>query len=62
MRALKRRERRQERGVETLSTAELLALHERFFFPLALETKLRMTQSARLNGWDRGWDLDGLAA
>jgi hypothetical protein len=62
MRTLMRRDRRREPAVETLSTAELLALHERFLFPLALETKLRITQGARMNGWDRGWDLDGLAA
>lgn len=62
MRTLLRRDRRQQPTVETLSTTELLALHERFLFPLALETKLRITQGARMNGWDRGWDLDGLAA
>lgn len=62
MRTLTRRDRRREPAVEALSTAELLALHEQFLFPLTLETKLRITQGARMNGWDRGWDLDGLAA
>ena len=37
MRMLTRRDRRREPAVEALSTAELLALHERFLFPLALE-------------------------
>ena len=62
MKAPRRREQRRARVIESLSTAELLALHEQFFFPLGLETKLRITQWARMNGWDRGWDLDGLAA
>ena len=62
MKTLRRRERRREHPIDTLSTPELLALHERFFSPLTLETKLRITQWARVNGWDRGWDMDGLAA
>jgi hypothetical protein len=62
MRQLRHRKRRQEPVIETLSTVELLALHDRFFSPLALQAKLRITQSARINGWDRGWGVDGLAA
>lgn len=62
MKTLTRRGRHREPPIDTLSTPELLALHERIFFPLTLEAKLRITQWARTNGWDRGWDVDGLAA
>ena len=49
-------------GFETLSTEELLALHERHFGTLHVESKRRILAAARARGWDRSWDMDGLAA
>jgi hypothetical protein len=48
--------------VEQLSTDKLLVLHERHFGPLDAKGKRRIAETAATNGWDRSWDLDGLAA
>ncbi len=48
--------------VERLSTAHLLRLHERYFGRLDAHGKQRIVDAAVLRGWDRAWDLDGLAA
>jgi hypothetical protein len=45
-----------------LTTEQLLALHERHFAPLDRKGKRRILDSARRNGWDRGFGMDGLAA
>ncbi len=48
--------------VEGLSTAELLRFHERHFGRLDAHSKQRIVDAAILRGWDRAWDMDGLAA
>jgi hypothetical protein len=45
-----------------LTTEQLLVLHERHFAPLDRKGKRRIIDSARRNGWDRGFGMDGLAA
>lgn len=48
--------------VEALSTGDLLRLHERHFSRLDPRGRQRIVDTASANGWDRGWDMDGLAA
>jgi hypothetical protein len=45
-----------------LTTEQLLLLHERHFAPLDRKGKRRIIDSARRNGWDRCFGMDGLAA
>jgi hypothetical protein len=47
--------------IETLTTEQLLAVHERLFAPLDPVGRARMLATARVSGWDRDWD-DRLAA
>lgn len=47
---------------ESLTTEQVLVLHERHFGRLDTRTKERIVDGARMHGWDRGWGLDGLAA
>lgn len=49
-------------GVESLSTAQLLALHERYFGFLHPKSKERILEAALRHGWDRSWDDAPLAA
>jgi hypothetical protein len=48
--------------VESLSTPQLLGLHERHFGPLDGKSKLRILDTARRHGWDRTWQMESLAA
>ncbi len=58
-----RRKRSEPRvDFEALTTSQLLALHERHFGPLDGRSKERMLDGARMHGWDRTWEMDGLAA
>ena len=47
---------------EQLSTEEVVALHERLCAPLDAVARVRILESARRRGWDRAWEMDGLAA
>jgi hypothetical protein len=47
---------------ELLSTEEVVALHERLCAPLDAVARLRILDGARRRGWDRDWEMDGLAA
>ena len=47
---------------ESLTTEQVLLLHERHFGRLDARTKERIVDGARMHGWDRGWGLDGLVA
>lgn len=49
-------------GVESLSTAQLLALHERYFGVVHPKSKQRILAAALERGWDRTWDYAPLAA
>ena len=55
---------RQRRAIdfESLTTEQVLSLHERHFGPLDARAKERIVDDARMHGWDRSWGLDGLAA
>lgn len=55
---------RSERRIdlEALTTEQLLVLHERHFGPLDRRSKERIVDGARMHGWDRTWEMDGLAA
>jgi hypothetical protein len=55
-------QRRIRPDIDALSTEQLIALHERHFGPLEQRSKERIVDSARLRGWDRTWEMDGLAA
>ena len=48
--------------LETLTTEQVLELHERHFGPLDLKAKARIVYDARMRGWDRTWEPDWLAA
>jgi hypothetical protein len=48
--------------LESISTPDLLRLLEREFGPLDPVGKRRMLATARAHGWDRTWEIDGLAA
>ena len=54
--------RRIRPDVDGLSTEQIIALHERHFGPLDPRARERIVDSARMNGWDRTWEMDGLAA
>jgi hypothetical protein len=54
--------RKPRQCVESLTTRELLGLHERHFGALDGRSKRRMLGTARTHGWDRSWDMDSLAA
>ena len=65
MRVIRRLDnRRQMRStdLESLTTEQVLSLHERHFGPLDARAKERIVDGARMHGWDRSWGLDGLAA
>jgi hypothetical protein len=49
-------------SVDLIPTAELLRLHERVFGPLDPVGRRRLLEIARINGWDRSWESDALAA
>ena len=49
-------------ALEALPTSDLLRLHEREFAPLDPVGKRRILTVAREHGWDRSWEMDGLAA
>jgi hypothetical protein len=50
-------------NIETITTGELLDLHERHFAPLDPLGKRRIADAAILRGWDREWVAEeGLAA
>jgi hypothetical protein len=46
------------------STEQVLLVYERYFGKLDAKTRRRITEHARLNGWDRSWgaSADLLAA
>jgi len=44
-----------KRGLETLTTPQVLALYERIFGALDPIARHRINETARLNGWDRTW-------
>ena len=56
--------RRTDRRIQldALSTAELIRLHERAFGPLDPVSRARILATASEHGWDRSFDMDGLAA
>jgi hypothetical protein len=47
---------------EQMSTEEVVALHERLYAPLDAVARRRILERARSHGWDRAWEMDGLAA
>jgi uncharacterized membrane protein YcjF (UPF0283 family) len=47
---------------EQLSTEQVVELHERLCAPLDAEARSRIVATAHRRGWDRRWDMDGLAA
>ena len=47
---------------EQLSTEQVVELHERLCAPLDAATRSRIVDTAYRRGWDRPWDMDGLAA
>jgi hypothetical protein len=47
---------------EQLSTEQVVALHERLCAPLDAAARSRIVATALRRGWDRRWDMDGLAA
>jgi hypothetical protein len=49
-----------ERDFESITTEQLLSLHERHFGRLDAPSKARIVKGARMRGWDRTWDLDGV--
>jgi hypothetical protein len=54
---------RPTREALSLSTRELLALHERFFGALDPKAKARILGITRARGWAEDWPgIDGLAA
>lgn len=55
-------QRRIRPSIDALSTEQLIALHERHFGPLEQRSKERIIDGARMRGWDRTWEMDGLAA
>jgi hypothetical protein len=44
-----------KRGLETLTTRQILAIYERIFGALDPVTRERINETARGNGWDRTW-------
>ncbi len=58
------RGKREERmkDLESLTTEQLLVLHERHFGRLDDKSKARIVHGARMRGWDRTWETDGFAA
>jgi hypothetical protein len=48
-----RRKAMTTKGLETLPTTHLIALHERLFGPLDRHAKARLIAAAQVNGWDR---------
>ena len=44
-----------KRGLDSLTTRQLLILYERLFGALDPVTRDRINQTARGNGWDRTW-------
>ena len=49
------------RGLEALTTEQIVVIHERIFGRLEPVAKQRIIQTARMHGWDRDWS-DDLAA
>ena len=47
---------------ESLSTAQLLAHHEKYFGAVDARSKPRILEGALRRGWDRSWDDALLAA
>jgi uncharacterized membrane protein YcjF (UPF0283 family) len=47
---------------EQLSTEQVVELHERLYAPLDAAARSRIVDAAHRRGWDRPWDMDGLAA
>ena len=47
---------------EQLSTEQVVELHERLCAPLDAAARSRIVDAAHRRGWDRPWDMDGLAA
>ncbi|MBI1733907.1 MAG: hypothetical protein HYR51_01925 [Candidatus Rokubacteria bacterium] len=62
IRRLENRSQERSASFESLTTEQVLSLHERHFGPLDERAKERMVDGARMHGWDRTWGLDGLAA
>jgi hypothetical protein len=62
VRRLESRHQKRPIDFESLTTEEVLALHERHFGPLDRRARKRIVAGAHLRGWDRTWSLDGLAA
>jgi hypothetical protein len=56
------RRKEQTLVTDSLTTEQLLHLHERHFARLDARSKERIIDGARMRGWDRSWGLDGLAA
>ena len=44
---------------EMWSTEQLLLVYQRYFGKLEPQTRRRIVETARLNGWDRSWG-DGI--
>jgi hypothetical protein len=57
-----RRRVRSQLNWDEMPTEQLIALHEDNFGRLDTRTKERIVDGARLRGWDRTWEMDGLAA
>jgi hypothetical protein len=47
---------------EQLSTEQVVELRERLCAPLDAAARSRIVDTAYRRGWDRPWDMDGLAA
>ena len=47
---------------EQLSTEQVVELHERLCAPLDAAARSRIVAAAHRRGWDRPWEMDGLAA
>ena len=50
------RKRQRESSFDSLSTAQIIEMHERHFGRLETRAKNRIIADARLRGWDRTWN------
>jgi len=48
--------------LDSLTTDEVLRMHERVFGPLDPKAKRRIVSATHMRGWDRSWSDEGIAA